>query len=60
MVDGKHCKFKYWLVPDFQCEITEDCQGHGICDDSGKCLCHDNWKSKADCSGNYSGCLEMI
>ena len=41
-------------VPDFQCHITEDCNGHGICDGSAKCQCHDNWESKADCSGNYS------
>ena len=46
--------FKEYIVPDFQCQITEDCNGYGICDGSGKCQCHDNWDSKADCSSNYS------
>ena len=48
------------IIPDFKCEITEDCQGHGICDGSGKCICNDNWNSKADCSGMFQIVFSLI
>ena len=39
------------LYLDFKCFLNEDCNGHGVCDETGTCQCQEKWNGKADCSG---------
>ena len=41
-----------FLLSDFRCSSTQDCSGHGICNqETRKCECNDNWDTMQDCSG---------
>ena len=48
---------------DFKCALNEDCNGHGVCDETGACQCQAKWNGKADCSGkicsNHCCCLKI-